>query len=119
MKFSELLTELGSDKCTLHSYGEFYDTIVATRKISAVLEIGILQGASLRAWHRLDSSIFTLGVDKDPVAGLNQVVATTPDYAPVIRHCETNALMFDLIIDDGSHLRIDQLAGVRERKRVV
>lgn len=119
MKFSELLTELGSDKCTRHSYGQFYDTIVATRRISSVMEIGIFRGASLRAWHRLDSSIFTLGVDKDRVAGFEQVVAKTPDFAPVVQHCDDNALMFDLIIDDGSHLRVDQLTGLKQLNRFV
>jgi hypothetical protein len=119
MKFSELLTELGSDKCTRHSYGQFYDSIISTRKISAVMEIGILRGASLKAWHLLDSGIFTLGVDKDPVPGFNQVVANTPDFAPVVEHCIVNALTFDLIIDDGSHLRVDQITGLKQLNRFV
>lgn len=112
MKLSEALTLCGSDKCTVHSYGHFYDSIVALHSIKSVLEIGILKGASIDAWKKVDSSIYVLGVDKNYIPEYEQVTATAPDFSPVVKHCTDNALMFDLIIDDGSHLKRDQLEGI-------
>ena len=112
MKISEALTACGSDKCTVHSYGHFYDSIFALHSIKSVLEIGIYKGASLKALSMVDETIYALGVDKQFVPGFTQVTATAPDFSPVVKYCDENSRFFDLIIDDGSHLKRDQLQGI-------
>lgn len=63
---SAILTSFGSDKCTEHSYGDFYDDIFRKRRIASVLEIGVEAGLSLQAWkHILGPDALVIGVDKD------------------------------------------------------
>ncbi len=48
-----LFTAHGSDKQTLGKYGRLYDALLAPIRDTAawVLELGVLGGASLRAWR--------------------------------------------------------------------
>jgi hypothetical protein len=110
-KPSELLTEFGSDKCTEHSYGDFYDSLFLWRRFSCLLEIGVESGASMRAWMTLDNEMHVIGVDKDKKPGFNVVQAYTPDYIPVMNHLALFSKSPDIIIDDGSHKEWDQVLG--------
>jgi hypothetical protein len=110
-KASELLTKHGSDKCTEHTYGDFYDSLFLSRRFKCLLEIGVESGASMRAWSELDPEMHVIGVDKDKCKGLNVVQAYTPDYFPVMSHLSLFSRSPDLIIDDGSHKEWDQVLG--------
>jgi len=108
---SEELNRFGSDKCSVHSYGAFYDQLFASRRFKCLVEIGVESGASMRAWKSIDHEMHVIGVDKQKVSGLNVIQAFTPDYFPLMRHLETFEKVPDLIVDDGSHREWDQVLG--------
>lgn len=112
MRISQAFTECGSDKNTRHSYGPFYDKLAAESHIRSVLEIGVHLGAGLAAWKKYNPTISVLGVDVECLSGFSTIIATTPDYRSVIRHCRSHGLQFDLIIDDGCHEEDSQILGL-------
>lgn len=119
MKLSERFTQCGSDKNTIHSYGEFYDDLSSRLPANpTILEIGVYEGHSLKALMDHFPSGRIIGVDKDirpryrRRRGLEVLQCTTPDYAPLIVQMKRLGLRFDVIIDDGSHHLADQSQGV-------
>lgn len=108
---SVALNKFGSDKCSVHSYGPFYDGLFSANRFSCLVEIGVEFGASLRAWSEVDPAMHIIGVDKEKVKGLNVVQAYTPDYFPLMSHLELFSKKPDLVIDDGSHKEWDQVLG--------
>lgn len=116
---SELLRRHLSDKVTHHSYGPLYDTLLEPYRDSAknVLELGILEGCSLRAWREFFGNATIHGIDND----LKRLVHNEPR---IVSHCidtkdrdrfiEVCAAlpMFDVIIDDASHTIMEQVWAV-------
>lgn len=112
MKISELLAWYGSDKWLAHhqhghSYGPFYDELLAPLResVRVVFEIGVLGGASLRAWRDFFPNARVIGLDIN-------VEPYTEDRIEVFRGDATDpdtvssalaGLDADLVIDDGSH----------------
>jgi predicted O-methyltransferase YrrM len=112
LTLSQALLHEGSDKTTLHNYGAFYDGIVETLRPSRVLEVGVFRGASLRAWRHVGYPVEAIGVDRNAVPDLPVIVATAPDFSPVLQALQGQ--QFDLIIDDGSHQLSHQQAAVTQ-----
>ena len=108
--YSEALEREGSDKTTVHSYGEFYDSLIADLQPRKVLEIGVLNGASVRAWRHLPDPVEVVGIDRNACPGLPVIRCTAPDFAPALEQLQGQ--QFDLIIDDGSHQVAHQLAAI-------
>ena len=109
---SQALTIHGSDKTSVHNYGAFYDELWNDLKPLRIVEIGVLTGASLRAWKYATPAATVIGADRNPVPGLDVVQIVTPDYGPLRDRLRAEQPV-DLIIDDGSHTLPDQVAGVR------
>ena len=107
---SQALTIHGSDKTSVHNYAAFYDELWGDLKPLKIVEIGVLKGASLRAWKYATPAAVVIGADRNPVAGLDVVRIVTPDYGPLVERLRAVGPV-DLIIDDGSHKLSDQLAG--------
>ena len=96
----------GSDKA-VHNYGHAYAAILnMIDSVRSLLEIGVKEGASMRAWRELMPGAKLIGVDNDPKATMyykatiiadqerpNEVCSRVKKFAP-----------FDLIIDDGCHI---------------
>ena len=107
------LTKWGSDKCLLHSYGAIYSDLIDSLPIlesPKILEIGIYQGASLRAFAETfpGSKIFGLDIESDRLINEGNIRSYYIDQLdPAAWESLTNShlsnLMFDLIIDDGLH----------------
>ena len=99
MKPSRILEKYGSDKVIAHSYAEFYDSELSRLKEPLdFLEIGILGGASLRAWKELfpNSSITGIDiVDCKPIEGVEIIKADIKDVKLKEK--------YDVILDDSSH----------------
>lgn len=102
------LQEIGlkhqTDKATFHKYCDFYQKHLP-KKIDRLLEIGVMDGASLKMWHEYYPEAEIIGVDiKEPIdidgAKWLKINATTPEI--------TTLGEFDVIIDDGSHMTADQ-----------
>jgi trans-aconitate methyltransferase len=110
----EILGRYDTDKNTGHSYGHVYEELLAPiREVAtAVLEIGIWTGGSLRAWKEYFPRASIYGIDSDPsrlfaeerIITLQVHQADWDRLRPVVE-----VLTFDLIIDDGSHLLTDQV----------
>lgn len=107
---SQALTIHGSDKTSVHNYAAFYDQLWSDLRPLKIVEIGVLKGASLRAWKYATPQAVVIGADRNPVPGLDVVRIVTPDYGPLVERLRAVGPV-DLIIDDGSHKLADQLAG--------
>lgn len=100
----------GSDKNELHSYGDFYNKLFANKNISSVLEIGVLEGASLRAFSMAGKRPVVFGID-DNAESINIIKSRGPQYTEAVEFFRTNKMKFDLVVDDASHSLEDQISG--------
>lgn len=118
---SDVANETGTDKNTVHSYGDVYASILSTLKENAsnsstalhILEIGIYSGAFLRVLHEYipDAVIYGIDIDISRVRYINntpnvhiyQMDGNDPSSAPTLNQT------YDLIIEDGSHAVKDQI----------
>jgi len=103
------------DKGTIHTYIEIYERVLEKyRTNSTVLEIGIYNGLSLRMWNDyfIDSKIY--GIDIHMNEFTNQLI--NENYNLIIGNaCDVsilnnfNDVVFDVIVDDGSHVLSEQI----------
>jgi len=121
MSMAETATELfdrhNSDKGWYHHYGNAYDALFADRRyqVQRVLELGIFEGASLRAWADYFPEAKVWGVDlKVPETPSHErITMLQGDAAGPKMLSKLRALgPFDVIIDDASHTIEDQLASL-------
>jgi predicted O-methyltransferase YrrM len=110
--FSEALRIEGSDKTTVHTYGQFYDDLITDLQPRRVLEIGVFHGASIRAWRHLKDPVEVVGIDRNPCPGIPVIRCTAPDFGPALEQLADQ--WFDLIIDDGSHKAEHQIAAIQQ-----
>jgi predicted O-methyltransferase YrrM len=110
--FSEALQLEGSDKTTVHTYGQFYDDLIADLQPRRVLEVGVFHGASIRAWRHLSEPVEVVGIDRNPCPGIPVIRCTAPDFGPALE--QLAGQQFDLIIDDGSHQVSHQIAAIQQ-----
>ena len=116
----------GLDKGSDHSYLDAYAELLAPyrRKGAKVLEIGLGNGASLRMWEEYFEFCKVYGVDisATPTAGAEPGADLRPMIAEghrisIFDATDANAvrehfagILFDVIIDDASHLPDQQIA---------
>ena len=106
-KISELLNKYGSDKASAHSYGDFYDSLFSSMPLPIkLLEIGILRGASIRAWKEYGCDITAIDIIPKP-ADLNIAYIESD-----VKKVELKDI-YDIIIDDGSHYMPEMLYVVK------
>lgn len=103
----------GTDKA-IHGYADFYARHLPESPRS-ILEIGVKDGRSIRAWRDLFPSAEIVGLDlfqeypmpaAGSISGASFVKANQCDYNILERLRSFN---FDVIIDDGSHNARDQM----------
>lgn len=123
LSLTEIFAEIGhfgndigcNDKNSTHTYGESYDRLFAPfRDGCTFMEIGLALGDSIKLFDRYFENSKIVGVDITLVFQRgqyeNNVVlieadATKEDFLALI-----NDEIFDIIIDDGSHMENDQVA---------
>lgn len=106
-----------TDKDSVHSYLEYYDTIFSVYKDKDInlLEIGIDKGGSLLLWNKYftpNSNLYGVDVYMQPnLAGLEHIENIVILYknAYKVNKNFLNGLKFDIIIDDGTHYLNDQI----------
>jgi len=108
-KLHNLGVQWGTDKCLHHGYCAFYEEQLQGFDPKEILEIGVKGGASLRMWKGFYPKAFVTGIDINPPKTIMDVEIWQLD-ATDIYHMEDmfHDIMFDLIIDDGSHMTKDQ-----------
>lgn len=119
----------GTDKNTLHSYGDLYQRLFAPIRSSArsVLEIGIFSGASLCAWADYFANAHVTGLDitlNNVRFGKNSerismycMDGTKESSVKTLQSLQslqsTQVQGFDMILDDGSHQAQHQIDALR------
>lgn len=116
MKIPSILERNGTDKQCGHKYGMMYEFLLEDfRKTNnTILEIGIDQGRSIRAWREIFPFAVIVGIDMRPECMIK-------DEKNIVTHiCDVNDVEamvnianlygpFQVIIDDGSHKLTDQI----------
>jgi len=123
---SSLFTNYGSDKNTDHSYGPFYDelaiALLAKDKPLHIMEIGVQHGYSVKALHAYfqdRATIYGVDLNVDSIKSISPKVkgfvadqSSKESLQVVCSRLQSELVTFDLIIDDASHAKEDQLRGV-------
>lgn len=115
--FEGLTGDYRTDKNTGHSYGPFYEELLASRRhlVEAVLEIGVFHGGSLKMWRDYFPNAHIVGIENKRSRALNEdrirtVVGSQND--PQTLRAAGELGPFDLIVDDGSHKAFDQFTSL-------
>lgn len=133
MKLIDIYSKYSTDKGTEHNYIPSYDNLFSRFRLknNKILEIGILHGESVKMWNEFFENSLIYGVDNfSHIAGYTpsgpqkvdwqSVVNSFNDYDRVnIVKCDSTNdkdvkenlkdLVFDIIIDDGSHVPTNQV----------
>lgn len=114
IKRTELIQSLflkyGSDKAQ-HGYAEFYAHHLPENPKS-ILEIGVKEGASIRAWKELFPNAEIHGFDlfeEYPIPNIEGVKFHKGNQLYYAKLEQLREFNFDVIIDDGSHNSRDQM----------
>ena len=112
---SGLINNDRSDKNTVHSYLETYETLFSSKKNDAenVMEIGISSGGSIKLWYDyfLNATIYGLDIIKanqlwDEITNKDRIKLgrfDAYDYNFFENNLLSKNIKFDIIIDDGPH----------------
>ena len=111
MTLTEIGTKFNTDKATYHRYTDTYDRVLSHLRELPIrmLEIGILNGASLMMWNEYFTFAKIFGVDIYPYPHLDSSKITT-----IIANQEEQEQLLslpkdlDLILDDGGHTMLQQ-----------
>jgi len=108
-----LIDSSRSDKNTIHSYLELYNTLLLPKKNTAknVLEIGIQRGGSIRLWSDFFTNAHVYGVDVmdssyvwEGIRKNNITLYTSTDgYDTNFVKTAFSNIRFDFMLDDGPH----------------
>jgi predicted O-methyltransferase YrrM len=116
-ELDKIAKEENTDKNSdYHGYAEKYDFYFQNIKNSPtqMLEIGVLNGSSLRMWDRYFSSIQISGIDINPDCkrfekqNIKIYIGDQSDTEFLSRNFSDSE--FDIIVDDGSHIPSHQIA---------
>ena len=115
MSLCKLVNNERTDKNTIHSYLELYETLLSSKKETAknVLEIGVNAGGSIMLWHDYFTNATVYGLDIieikyiwDELKNKTRIVLGCYDaYNEEIFYNQmvTNNIKFDFMLDDGPH----------------
>jgi cephalosporin hydroxylase len=116
----------GTDKNTLHSYGDLYEDLFTPIRHSSrsILEIGVFSGASLCVWADYFANATVVGLDitlanvcygkKTPRINMFCMDGTKDNSVALLQDkLGTSSLGFDMILDDGSHQPQHQIDALR------
>lgn len=98
----------GTDKATFHKYLDFYEKHLPDRTFSGrLLEIGIMDGFSLKMWREYYPKAEIVGIDihirPEPIKDVTMICVNATDSDMVVHLGD-----FDIVLDDGSHLCSEQ-----------
>lgn len=116
MSLLNLVDNLRSDKNTVHSYLDLYQNLLISKKETAlnVLEVGILDGGSIKLWGDFFTNATVYGLD---IIHNNDVWDVLKNNSKYVLHTSTDAynseifktnfldknIKCDFMLDDGPH----------------
>ena len=118
---SDAFARAGTDKGpAFHNYGVYYEPYLSPFRAKPIqlLEIGVADGNSLRAWREyFHNATAIVGVDvdadceqhADARAGIHVFTGNQRDFA-FLRAVHQEHGPFDIVVDDGSDQRLDRIA---------
>ena len=117
MSLVELVDNARTDKDTIHSYLETYEDLFKNKKLtsSAVMEIGIYDGGSIKLWYDYFPNANIYGIDisryEEKLNYLNnnnriKLLLETDAYNMDIKRFDEK---FDIIVEDGDHILSSQI----------
>jgi len=111
MTLTEIGIKFNTDKATYHRYTDTYDRVLSHLRELPIrmLEIGILNGASIMMWNEYFPLAKIYGVDIHPYPYLDSskistIIANQEEQEQLISLPED----LDLVIDDGGHTMLQQ-----------
>lgn len=106
----EIGMRYGTDKATFHGYLDFYQDQLPTREFAgSLLEIGVMDGASLKMWRDYYPNALIVGVDPHRPTKVNGCYVFDLDATNASHMDEISEwTQFGVIVDDGSHMTEDQ-----------
>lgn len=113
-RYEDVDTMKGTDKNISHSYGETYDELFSKyRETTSILEIGFASGGSLLAYADYFPNATIYGIDisdtlREDVRG-NPRIKTYIGDAKKEETIQHFGKMYDIIIEDASHMFEDQV----------
>jgi hypothetical protein len=104
LNLHEIGLKHGTDKATYHQYLNFYEKFINPVKVSRFLEIGILNGSSMRMWREFfpDSTIVE-GWDINESEGITNCNLKQVDQTDRTQLISNLSGVYDVILDDGGH----------------
>jgi hypothetical protein len=115
--FKNICNEYSTDKQTYHEFCEFYEEFFKDKKDLNlnILEIGVNTGASILSLHDYfkNSKIYGMDIDYSRCQKINKEriqLNTLSQIDTDAIHSTYREIMFDIIIDDGSHIPSHQIA---------
>lgn len=114
MSLDDIGRALGTDKSSLrHNYLPLYEQHLEAVRLQPItlLELGVLDGASLAMWRQWLPNARIIGLDHNPpihVDGCTVIMGEQDDYRTFDQLAKYSP--FDVIIDDASHLSSKTIA---------
>jgi predicted O-methyltransferase YrrM len=105
IEWQEIGLRHGTDKAHYHHYMPDYQVLLSGRQVLRLLEIGVMNGDSLRMWEELFPNATVVGVDINQAYEWNATHVMIADATNSAAMHRVNDIYgpFDVIIDDGSH----------------
>lgn len=116
MSLVSIVDNSRTDKNTVHSYLDLYQSLLISKKATAkkVLEIGIYHGGSIKLWHDFFVNATVYGLDIMP---MQDVWPSLKNNKRIVLHTSSDAynesffrnnflnknMKFDFMLDDGPH----------------
>ncbi len=111
LTLTEIGNKYGTDKSTFHKFTDFYDTNLKSLrdKELSLLEVGILDGNSIKMWYDYFTESIIYGVDIQDYKHLeNDRIKTFVANQENEGHLRGLPKNLDIIIDDGGHTMYQQ-----------
>lgn len=112
---TDILNGYSTDKNQFHTYAQVYEQFFpkVRERVTSVLEIGVYNGESLRAWRDFFPNAQIYGIDDNPTCLVDELRITSrlgDQNDPLfLTYIGMKHGPFDIIIDDGSHVISHQL----------
>ena len=98
----------GTDKQSNHNYGDAYDALFTDRGgVNLMMEVGVADGACLRAWREVFPNALIVGMDIHPSAqarGDRIQFFIGDQRSQEDCECAAGGRQFDVIIEDATHV---------------